>query len=100
MNQIKNILSTTFLKGNNKMKEKATECLGYLIKNIDIENLGTFKDLADFMFKDLASCDEKVIMKVYETLCDCQIDILNFFNDLVHPTELTIKFLSKNCFMN
>ena len=92
MNQIKEILSTTFLKGNNKMKEKATECLGYLIKNLDMENFGIFKDLADFIFKDLESCDEKVIMKVYETLCDCNIEILNFFNNLTYPTELTIKF--------
>jgi len=96
MNQIKEILSTTFLKGNNKMKEKATECLGYLIKNLDMENFGIFKDLADFIFKDLESCDEKVIMKVYETLCDCNIEILNFFNNLTYPTELTIKFLGKN----
>ena len=100
MNQIKNILSTTFLKGNNKMKEKATECLGYLIKNLDIDNLGIFKDLANFLFKDLENCDEKVIMKVYETLCDCRTEILNFFNDLIQPTELTIKFLSNDNYQN
>jgi len=44
INQIKIILSTAFAKGNNKMKENATECLGYLIQNIDIDNLDVFKD--------------------------------------------------------
>ena len=54
-----------------------------------------FKDLADFLFKDLKSCDEKVISKVYETLCDCRLDILNFFNDIEEPTKITIELLSK-----
>ena len=96
INQIKNILQTAFCKGNNKMKENATECLGYLIKNLDTDNFGIFKDLADFLFKDLKSCDEKVILKVYETLCDCNLEILNFFNDLKYPTELTIALLNND----
>ena len=58
--------------------------------------LWIFKDLADFLFKDLKSCDEKVILKVYETLCDCNLEILNFFNDLKYPTELTIALLNND----
>ena len=92
--EIKNILSTAFSQGNNKMKEHATECLGYLIQNLDTDNLDIFKDLADFLFKDLKNCDEKVISKVYETLCDCRLDVLNFFNDLENPTKVTIELLS------
>ena len=65
INQIKKILSTAFSQGNNQMKEYATECLGYLIQNLDSDYLNIFKDLADFLFKDLKSCDEKVISKVY-----------------------------------
>ena len=98
ISQIKNILSTAFLKGNNKMKENATECLGYLIRNIDMEYLDSFKDLSDFLFKDLKNCDEKVILKVYETLCDSQIEILNFFKDLQFPTQLSIELLSNESF--
>ena len=93
INQIKKILSTAFLQGNNKMKENATECLGYLIQNIDIDNLNMFKDLADFLFKDLKNCNEKIISKVYETLCDCRLEILNFFNDIETPTKVTIELL-------
>ena len=93
--QIKKILSTAFSQGNNQMKEYATECLGYLIQNLDSDYLDIFKDLADFLFKDLKSCDEKVISKVYETLCDCRLDILNFFNDIEEPTKITIELLSK-----
>ena len=96
MNQIKNILSTAFLKGNNKMKENSTECLGYLIKNLDMDSLGNFKDLADFLFKDLKNYDQKIILKVYETLNDCNIEILNFFKDLEYPTNLTIDFLKED----
>ena len=77
------------------MKEYATECLGYLIQNLDSDYLDIFKDLADFLFKDLKSCDEKVISKVYETLCDCRLDILNFFYDIEEPTKITIELLSK-----
>ena len=95
ISQIKKILSTAFSQGNNKMKEYATECLGYLIQNLDSDYLDIFKDLADFLFKDLKSCDEKVISKVYETLCDCRLDILNFFNDIEEPTKITIELLSK-----
>ena len=95
ISQIKKILSTAFSKGNNQMKEYATECLGYLIQNLDSDYLDIFKDLADFLFKDLKSCDEKVISKVYETLCDCRLDILNFFNDIEEPTKITIELLSK-----
>ena len=94
INQIKKILSTAFSQGNNQMKEYATECLGYLIQNLDSDYLDIFKDLADFLFKDLKSCDEKVISKVYETLCDCRLDILNFFNDIEEPTKITIELLS------
>ena len=94
MNQIKNILSTAFLKGNNKMKENSTECLGYLIKNLDMDSLGNFKDLADFLFKDLKNYDQKIILKVYETLNDCNIEILNFFKDLQFPIKLTIELLN------
>ena len=94
INQIKKILSTAFSEGNNKMKENATECLGYLIQNIDIDNLDIFKDLAQFLFKDLKNCEEKVISKVYETLCDCHSEILNFFNDIETPTKITIELLS------
>ena len=93
INQIKKILSTAFSQGNNKMKEYATECLGYLIQNLDSDYLGIFKDLADFLFKDLKTCDEKVISKVYETLCDCRLEILNFFNDVEEPTKITIELL-------
>ena len=93
MSEIKKILSTAFLQGNNKMKENATECLGYLIANLDTDSFIFFKDLADFLFKDLKSCDEKIIMKVYETLCDCRADVLNFFNDLSQPTIITIDLL-------
>ena len=60
ISQIKKILSTAFSQGNNQMKEYATECLGYLIQNLDSDYLDIFKDLADFLFKDLKSCDEKV----------------------------------------
>ena len=95
ISQIKKILSTAFSQGNNQMKEYATECLGYLIQNLDSDYLDIFKDLADFLFKDLKSCDEKVISKVYETLCDCRLDILNFFNDIEEPTKITIELLSK-----
>jgi len=95
ISQIKKILSTAFSQGNNQMKEYATECLGYLIQNLDSDYLEIFKDLADFLFKDLKSCDEKVISKVYETLCDCRLDILNFFNDIEEPTKITIELLSK-----
>ena len=94
MSQIKNILKTAFEKGNNKMKENATECLGHLIRSIDSEYLEYFKDLSEFLFKDLKNCDEKVILKVYETLCDSNIEILNFFKDLVFPTKLTIELLN------
>ena len=93
INQIKKILSTAFSQGNNQMKEYATECLGYLIQNLDSDYLNIFKDLADFLFKDLKSCDEKVISKVYETLCECRLDILNFFNDVEEPTKITIELL-------
>ena len=75
------------------MKEYATECLGYLIQNLDNDYLNILKDLADFLFKDLKSCDEKVISKVYETLCECRLDILNFFNDVEEPTKITIELL-------
>ena len=95
ISQIKKILSTAFSQGNNQMKEYATECFGYLIQNLDSDYLDIFKDLADFLFKDLKSCDEKVISKVYETLCDCRLDILNFFNDIEEPTKITIELLSK-----
>ena len=95
ISQIKKILSTAFSQGNNQMKEYATECLGYLIQNLDSDYLDIFKDLADFLFKDLKLCDEKVISKVYETLCDCRLDILNFFNDIEEPTKITIELLSK-----
>ena len=95
ISQIKKILSTAFSQGNNQMKEYATECLGYLIQNLDSDYLDIFKDLADFLFKDLKSCDEKVISKVYETLCDCRLDILNFFDDVEEPTKITIELLSK-----
>ena len=95
ISQIKKILSTAFSQGNNQMKEYATECLGYLIQNLDSDYLDIFKDLAAFLFKDLKSCDEKVISKVYETLCDCRLDILNFFNDIEEPTKITIELLSK-----
>ena len=88
MNQIKNILVTAFSKGNQKMKENATECLGYLVRNLDIDNFSIFKDLADYLFKDLDKCNEKIIMKVYETLCDCRNEILNFFSDLFSITKL------------
>ena len=91
--QIKNILSTAFTQGNNQMKENATECLGYLIKNLDIDKLNFFKDLADFLFKDLKNFDEKIISKVYETLSDCPSDILNFFSELETPTKITIELL-------
>ena len=94
INQIKKILSTAFAEGNNKMKENATECLGYLIQNIDIDNLDIFKDLAQFLFKDLKNCEEKVISKVYETLCDCRSEILNFFTDIETPAKITIELLS------
>ena len=93
INQIKKILTTAFSQGNNNMKENATECLGYLIQNIDMDKLHIFKDLADFLFKDLKNCDEKVILKVYETLCDCRLEILNFFNDIETPTKITIELL-------
>ena len=94
LNQIKNILSTAFIKGNNKMKENATECLGHLIRNMDMEYLSFFKDLSDYLFKDLKNCDEKVILKVYETLCESNIEILNFFKDLQFPIKLTIELLN------
>ena len=94
MNQIKNILITAFSKGNQKMKENATECLGYLVRNLDIDNLGIFKDLADYLFKDLDKCNEKIIMKVYETLCDCRNEILNFFSDLFSITKLTMNLIN------
>ena len=98
MNQIKNILKTAFEKGNNKMKENATECLGHLIRSLDIDYLKYFKDLSEFLFKDLKNCDEKVILKVYETLCDSNIEILNFFKDLVFPTKLTIELLNNESY--
>ncbi len=41
------------------MKENATECLGYLIQNFDSDNLNMFKDLADFLLKDLKNSNEK-----------------------------------------
>ena len=91
--QIKNILSTAFTQGNNQMKENATECLGYLIKNLDTDKLNFFKDLADFLFKDLKNFDEKIISKVYETLSDCPSDILNFFSEIETPTKITIELL-------
>ena len=100
INQIKKILSTAFSQGNNKMKENATECLGYLIQNIDMDNLHFFKDLADFLFKDLTNCNEKVISKVYETLCDCRLEILNFFNDIEAPTKITIELLKDDNLKN
>jgi hypothetical protein len=58
-----------------------------------MDKLHIFKDLADFLFKDLKNCDEKVILKVYETLCDCRLEILNFFNDIETPTKITIELL-------
>ena len=94
INQIKIILSTAFAKGNNKMKENATECLGYLIQNIDIDNLDVFKDLSQFLFKDLKNYEEKLISKIYETLCNCRLEILNFFSDIETPTKITIDLLS------
>ena len=100
INQIKKILSTAFSQGNNKMKENATECLGYLIQNIDMDNLYIFKDLGDFLFKDLKNCNEKVISKVYETLCDCRLEILNFFNDIEMPTKITIELLKDDSLKN
>ena len=93
INQIKKILSTAFSQGNNKMKENATECLGYLIQNLDIDNLDFFKDLGNFLFKDLKNCEEKIISKVYETLCDCRLEILNFFDDIETPTKITIELM-------
>ena len=91
--QIKNILSTAFLKGNNKMKENATECLGQLIRNIDSEYLDSFKDLSDFLFKNLKICQEKVILKIYEAICESKIEKLSFFKDLQFATILSLDLL-------
>ena len=99
-NQIKNMLSAAFSQGNNIMKENATSCLGYLIQNLDSENLKFFKDLADFLFKDLKNCNQKIVLKVYDTLCDCNKDILNFFKDLEYPTKLTIELLGEPNYSN
>ena len=75
------------------MKEYATECLGYLIQNLDSDYLDIFKDLADFLFKDLKSYDEKVISKVYETLCDCRLDILNFWIKKVNKGRIKAEWV-------
>ena len=80
------------------MKENKTECLGHLIRSIDTEYLEYFKNLLEFLFKDLKNCDEKVILKVYETLCDNNIGILNFFKDLVFRTKLTIELLNNESY--
>lgn len=81
LNDINNILTVAFSMGNTTMKENATVCLGNLISSLEKNELLHFKQFNNVLFKEIGNFNEKTIHRIYETLCDFQINSLYFFED-------------------
>ena len=81
LNDINNILTVAFSMGNTTMKENSTVCLGNLISSLEKNELVHFKQFNNVLFKELGNFNEKTIHKIYETLCDFQLNSLYFFED-------------------
>jgi len=94
---IKTILEVSINMGSQKMKEYSTKCLGNLVRNLDKEELNSFKDVIPSMFKEIKNFSEETVFHVYEVLCEFHINSLDIFeNYLIDIIQLTIWFLNNN----
>jgi hypothetical protein len=94
---IKSILEVSINMGSQKMKEYSTKCLGNLVRNLEKEELNSFKDVIPIMFKEIKNFSEDTVFHVYEVLCEFHINSLEIFeNYLDHIIQLTIWFLNNN----
>lgn len=94
---IKSILEVSINMGSQKMKEYSTKCLGNLVRNLEKDELNSFKDVIPIMFKEIKNFSEETVHHVYEVLCEFHINSLEIFeNYLDDIIKLTLWFLNNN----